>query len=92
MSNFAECTLIKLVPSEPYFVALTTFDIYHGRSTRFLLQKKDLETLVNDPDATRILDTDIGSYEEFGLLFSNHFVKNRYRKLRSSSSTRKRLA
>ncbi len=62
MSNFAECTLIKLDPSEPHFVALTTFDIYHGRSTRFLLQKKDLEMLVNDPDATRILDTDIGSY------------------------------
>ena len=62
MSNFAECTLVKLVPSEPYFVALTTFDIYHGRSTRFLLQKKDLENLVNDPDASRILDTDIGSY------------------------------
>ena len=64
MSNFAECTLVKLVPSEPYFVALTTFDIYHGRSTRFLLQKKDLENLVNDPDASRILDTDIGSYVE----------------------------
>ena len=27
MSNFAECTLIKLDPSEPHFVALTTFDI-----------------------------------------------------------------
>ncbi len=64
MSNFSECTLIKLDPSEPHFVALTTFDIYHGRSTRFLLQKKDLEALVNDPDTTRILDTDIGSYVE----------------------------
>ena len=64
MSNFAECTLIKLDPSEPHFVALTTFDIYHGRSTRFLLQKKDLEALVNSPDTSRILDTDIGSYVE----------------------------
>ena len=63
MSNFAECTLIKLDPSEPHFVVLTTFDIYHGRYTRFLLQKKDLEAMVNDP-GTRILDTDIGSYVE----------------------------
>ena len=64
MSNFAECTLIKLVPSEPHFVALTTYDIHHGRSTRFLLHKKDLASLVNDPDANLILDTDIGSYVE----------------------------
>ena len=28
------------------------------------MQKKDLETLVNNPDASRILDTDIGSYVE----------------------------
>ena len=62
MSNFAECTLIKLVPSEPHFVALTTFDIFHGRSTRFLLRQKDLVTLVNDENANPVLDTDIGSY------------------------------
>ncbi len=62
MANFAECTLIKLVPSEPYFVALTTFDIFHGRSTRFLIRQKDLETLVNDENAAPVLDTDIGSY------------------------------
>ncbi len=62
MSNFSECTLIKLVPSEPHFIAVTTFDIYHGRSARFLLMKKDLETLMNDPDASPVLDTDIGSY------------------------------
>ena len=62
MANFAECTLIKLVPSEPYFVALTTFDIFHGRSTRFLIRQKDLVTLVNDENASPMLDTDIGIY------------------------------
>lgn len=62
MANFSDCTLIKLVPSEPHFVALTTFDIYHGRSTRFLLRQKDLVTLVNDENASPVLDTDIGSY------------------------------
>ena len=64
MANFADCTLIKLVPSEPYFVALTTFDIFHGKSSRFLLRQKDLETLVNNETANPVLDTDIGSYIE----------------------------
>ncbi len=36
MANFAECTLIKLVPSEPHFVALTAFDIFHGRISEVL--------------------------------------------------------
>lgn len=62
MANFADCILVKLVPSEPYFVALTTFDIYHGKSMRFLLRKQDLENLVNDENANPVLDTDIGSY------------------------------
>ena len=62
MANFAECTLIKLVPSEPCFVALTTFDISHGKSARFLLRQRDLHTLVNDENANPVLDTDIGSY------------------------------
>lgn len=62
MANFAECTLIKLVPFEPYFVALTTFDIFHGRSTRFLIRQKDLTALVSDENANPVLDTDIGSY------------------------------
>ncbi len=85
MANFSECTLIKLVPSEPYFVALTTFDIYHGRSRRFLLQKKDLAALVHDEEASRVLDTDIGSYIEinrramhlhFKLVLLHHDFRN----------------
>jgi len=60
MSNFADCILVKLVPSEPDFVALTTFDIYHGKSMRFLLRKNDLKTLLDDDKP--VLDTDIGSY------------------------------
>ena len=62
MANFAECTLVKLIPSEPDFVALTTFDIFHGRSTRFLISQQDLRALVNDENASPVLDTDIGSY------------------------------
>ena len=62
MTNFADCILVKLVPSEPYFVAVTTFDIYHGKSVRFLLRQQDLEGLVNDENANPVLDTDIGSY------------------------------
>ena len=62
MANFAECTLIKLVPYEQKFIALTTFDIFHGRSTRLLLFRKDFEALVNDEFANPMLDTDIGSY------------------------------
>ena len=58
MSNFAECTLIKLVPSEPYFVALTTFDIYHGRSTRFLLHQKDLANPFVDYEVIPVIDID----------------------------------
>ncbi len=64
MSNFAECTLVKIVPSEPYFAALTTYDINHGRSSRFLLRLNDLATLVTDENANPVLDTDIGSYIE----------------------------
>ena len=64
MSNFAECTLVKIVPSEPYFAALTTYDINHGRSSRFLLRLNDLAALVTDENAKPVLDTDIGSYIE----------------------------
>ena len=45
MANFSDCILVKLVPSEPYFVALTTFDIFHGRSTRFLIRQQDLVSM-----------------------------------------------
>ena len=49
MYNFAECTLIKLLPSESYFIVLTTFNIYHGRSAHFLLRQKELATLLYYP-------------------------------------------
>ena len=60
MSNFGDCILVKLVPSEPDFVALSTFDFFHGKSSRFFLRKTDLLELL-DSDKP-LLDTDIGSY------------------------------
>lgn len=60
MSNFKDVILVKLIPSEPDFMALTTFEIYHGKSSRFLLRKKDLSDLLNNEGF--LLDTDIGSY------------------------------
>jgi len=64
MSNFADCTLIMLEPSEPCLVALRTYDVHHGRSNRFYMHQKDLAALVNDENASPVLDTDIGSYVE----------------------------
>ena len=46
MSNFAECTLIKLVPSEPHFVALTTFDMYGFSNVKQVLKKNLLSLLL----------------------------------------------
>ena len=32
MANIAYCILVKLMPSEPDFIALTTFEIGHSKS------------------------------------------------------------
>lgn len=72
MSNFGDCILVKLVPSEPDFVALSTFDIFHGKSSRFFLRRTDLLALL-DSDKP-LLDTDIGSYIQATLYQSKvHF-------------------
>ena len=64
MSCFADCTLIKLEPSEPSLAAMTTYDIHHGRSTRFMLRQTDLTELVSGENVNIVIDTDIGSYIE----------------------------
>ena len=62
--KFADCILVKLSPSSPHLIALTTYDVFHGASSRFLLLKSDLETLAEDENASSIVDTDIGNYVE----------------------------
>lgn len=60
MSNFADCFLVKLSPDDR-FIALSSYDICHGKSSRFLLEKSKLAELLS-PNAESVLDTDIGSY------------------------------
>ena len=61
MDNFTNVILAKLIPAEPMFVAITTFDIRHRKSGRFLVLKKDLRELC-EHDGKLIIDNDIGSY------------------------------
>ena len=56
MGNFADCFLVKLSP-ENDLISLTTYDIFHGKSCRFLMMKSKLEEMML-PDAQPILDTD----------------------------------
>ena len=60
MSNFKDVILVKLTPSEPSFIGITTFDIIHGRSMRFLVFKDTLNRLFSGENY--ILDSDIGNY------------------------------
>jgi len=63
MVNFANVILVKLVPTEPMFIAITTFDVKHRKSSRFLVLKSDLKRLTEPGyDGRVIVDTDIGSY------------------------------
>ena len=83
MGNFADCFLVKLCP-ENDLISLTTYDIFHGKSCRFLMMKSKLEEMLL-PDAQPILDTDIGSYlqlrrkrnaVQFDLTWLNHSFRN----------------
>ncbi len=74
MSNLSDLILVKLAPSEPDYVSITTFDNIHGRSLRFLVSRTNLIQLTALEQPDPVIDTDIGSYIQITRMRSNvHF-------------------
>ena len=58
--NFSDSILVKMNPDDD-FIAITTYDIRHGKSSRFLLHKADMLWLVAD-ERESLLDSDLDSF------------------------------
>lgn len=62
MNSFTDRILINICPSGDDLIAISTYDILHGKSSRFMMMKNELSEILSSDSPTPILDTDLGNY------------------------------
>ncbi len=62
MSNFSNRIVVKFTPEDSNFIGLTTYDVIHGRSLKFLIFRHYLTRFTDEDMTAPVLDCDIGNF------------------------------